>query len=144
MATRSSSPRSGGTGALSRPRPEVAPTPDANSAITSAGMGAQARPKYYDRHEEYVLVTKDDLREISSVGWLQEGAAAVGLFFVSGAFWLLMTLLAEHGKNKEFYAWYLACLVIMVCGGVVMWVGVSLYRLKQRRIDKYFPDQTDA
>jgi hypothetical protein len=105
--------------------------------------GAQAHPKYYDRHEEYVLVTRDDLREISSIGWLQEGAAGIGLFFFSGAFWLLLTLIAEHGRNAEFYSWYFVCVIIVICGAAVMSVGVLLYSARQRRLKKYFPKEPD-
>jgi energy-converting hydrogenase Eha subunit G len=104
--------------------------------------GAQAHPTYYDRHEEYALVTKEDLREVSTIGWLQEGAAGFGLFFLSGAFWLLVTLIAEHGKDPNFYPWYLACAVISVCGGILVFVGARLFLLKQARLEKYFPQES--
>src|ERR1700675_4641133 len=104
----------------------------------SAGTGARIHHEYHDRIEDTVAVTRDDLREISTVGWLQEGAAGIGMFFLSGAFWLLITLIAEHGRNSDFYPWYLACLVIIACGAAVTSIGLVLLRTKRRRLHKYF------
>src|SRR5258708_6349401 len=66
--------------------------------------GAQAVPHYRHRHEEYVLVTQDDLREIRAFGWLQQSLFGVGSFFFSGAFWVFIQLLAQQEKF-EFTAW---------------------------------------
>lgn len=141
MARKSSQ---GGAGAAGNLPDNSGITPNLSQTGIGAGAGAQARPRYRDRHEEYVLVTEDDLREAGTVGWLQEGTAGVGLFFLSGAFWLLAALLAEHGNEPEFYPWYFVCFITVVFGGVLTWVGARLFRLKQKRLSKYFPNSTDA
>jgi hypothetical protein len=119
------------------------PGPQLTTVSQAAGDGARIHHKYHDRTEDTVAVTRDDLREIGTIGWLQEGAAAIGLFFASGAFWLLMTLIAEHGNDRGFYPWYLACVVIVVCGAALLFIGLRLYRLRQQKIDKYLPRNGD-
>jgi hypothetical protein len=65
-------------------------TPSQPRRATGGGGGARAHAYYQDRHEEYILVTKDDFREIQAFGWIQQALFGIGTFFFSGAFWLLM------------------------------------------------------
>jgi hypothetical protein len=111
---------------------------------TSAATGARIHQRYTDRTEDAIAVTRDDLREIGTISWLQEGVGGIGLFFLSGSFWLLLTLFAEHGNDPDFYSWYLACPVIMVCGAALVAVGIALFRSKRKRLHKYFPDGGDG
>jgi hypothetical protein len=109
------------------------------SAGSKSGLaGAQVHPKYHDRHEEYVLVTRDDLREVRELSWFQQGLFGVGAFFFSGAFWLLIELLA-HQQKYEFDAWVGMCLLSMAFGAIVGGVGLRLFFMRQQRLDKYFP-----
>jgi hypothetical protein len=109
----------------------------------SIAGGAQAVPHYCDRHEEYELVTKDDLREIYAFGWLEKTLFGVGTFFFSGAFWLLIELMA-HQEKFEFTAWMGTCAVSIVAGGVLAAIGLVLFYLKQQRLEKYFPKISDS
>ena len=104
-----------------------------------AGGGARAHPHYEDRHEEYLLVTKDDLREIRAFGWMQQGLLVSGTFFFSGAFWLFIELVAHQSENGkfEFTSWMGMCVLSMGFGtilGVIAW-GHAI--LRQRRLNKY-------
>jgi hypothetical protein len=55
-------------------------------------------------------VTRDDLREVRELGWLERALFGVGTFFFSGAFWLVFELLA-HQDHTEFNAWIGMCLL---------------------------------
>ena len=83
-------------------------------------------------------MTRDDLREVKEIGWLQQALFGVGTFFFSGAFWLLMDILA-HQEKYELNAWISMCLLSMGFGGIIGLVGLRLFVLKQKRLDKYFP-----
>jgi hypothetical protein len=103
------------------------------------GDGARHIPHYVDQHEDYVPVSRLLLRELSSFGWLQEGCGAAGTFFFSGAFWLLLTMLFEHGDEyKKYVPWFLMCIISMIFGSVLLWVGYSHFKLKQDRISEIF------
>src|SRR5262245_53097634 len=101
-------------------------TPPLFSIAGGLKEGAKAVPYYHDRHEEYELVTRDDLREIRAFGWLQQSLFGVGAFFFSGAFWLLIQLLAQQEK-VEFTAWMGMCLISIVFGVVVAGIGLVLF-----------------
>jgi len=84
-------------------------------------------------------VSRHHLQELSTFGWLQEGAGAVGMFFFSGAFWLLMTMFYEHGYHlSDSVPEVLMCLMSMVFGLVLVWVGYQHFTLKQNRIREIF------
>jgi hypothetical protein len=106
----------------------------------AGGEGARVHPHYQDRHEEYVLVIRDDLREIRSLGWLQQSLFGVGTFFFSGAFWLMIELMA-HQERFEFTAWMGECVLSVLFGIVLAVVGLVLFTLRQRRLSKYFNQQ---
>jgi hypothetical protein len=114
--------------------------------IESVSEGAKAHPKYHDRHEEYVLVTRDDLREIRALGWTQQALFGAGTFFFSGAFWLFAELVAheEQEGKYEFTAWMGMCLVSMAAGALLGGAGLFFYSLRQKRLDKYFKEETTA
>lgn len=107
--------------------------------------GAQAFAHYEDRHERYILMTRDDLREIRTFGWLQEAIFGVGMFFFSGAFWLLAELLAHEEKQPkfEFTAWMGMCCVSMVFGLVLAAASLIMFWLRLKRLNKY-ADAPDA
>jgi hypothetical protein len=120
----------------------VPASPKASADIGDTGpgefAGARIHRKYFDRTEDVVAVTRDDLREIGTIGYLQAGTAAVGMFFLSGAFWALMSLFAEHGQNESYYSWYFTFLTSIVFGATLTVVGVRLYYLKvQSRSGKF-------
>jgi hypothetical protein len=98
--------------------------------------GAQAVPHYEDRHEDYILVTADDLREIRAFGWLQQSIFGTGAFFFSGAFWLFCEILSNQQKF-EFTPWMGMCAVSMVFGAVLVGVSGIMFWLKQKRQKKY-------
>jgi hypothetical protein len=105
---------------------------------SSSDEGAKARPIYHHRDEEYVLVTRDDLREVKGLGWLQQSLFGVGTFLFSGAFWLFWSLIAEQTKF-DFTAWMGMCVISMIAGLAVAAVGLTLFALRQKRLNKYFP-----
>jgi hypothetical protein len=106
--------------------------------------GAHAVPHYRDRHEEYLLVTRDDLREIRNFGWFQQTLFGVGTFFFSGAFWLLAELIAhqEHGKF-EFTPWMAVCVISMIAGAALGFIGFVMFLMRQRRLNKYFANESE-
>jgi len=103
--------------------------------------GARHIAHYHDQHEDYVPVSRPLLQELSTFGWLQEGAGGAGMFFFSGAFWLLVTMLFEHSDEfGKYIPWLLLCVVSMIFGGVLIWVGYRHFQLKQNRIQDIFRD----
>lgn len=82
-------------------------------------------------------MTRDELREIRAFGWLQQTLYGIGTFFFSGAFWLLVDLLA-HQEHYGFTARMGMCVVSMVFGGVIASVGLIMFGLRQRRLNKHF------
>jgi hypothetical protein len=128
--------------------PETGQTkrPRRRAAGGAADAGARVHAKYYDRHEEYVPVTRDDLREIRAFGWMQQSLFGVGTFFFSGAFWVLVELLAhqEQAGKYEFTAWMGMCVVSMTAGTLLAGVGLIFHSLRQRRLDKYFREEVPA
>ena len=111
----------------------------------SGGAGARHIPHYVDLHEDYVPVSRPLLKELSTFGWLQEGAGAAGMFFFSGAFWLLATMLYEHGFHlSEYLPWALTCILSMLFGGVLMWISYWHFKLKQNRIEDIFREHPSS
>jgi hypothetical protein len=91
--------------------------------------------RYHDQYEDYVSMSRPLLRELSSFGWLQEWSGAGGMFFFSGAFWLLVAILAEHGSELGKYApWLVVCLLSIVFGCILIWIGYVNFQIKQGRI----------
>jgi hypothetical protein len=105
----------------------------------SGGAGAQHTPIYRDSSAEYVAVRKSDLREISQFGWLEEGAGAAGMFFLSGGFWLAAALLVEHSNELEKYgAGFGLCALSVIFGVVLMWIARNHFQMREQRISDYF------
>jgi len=107
---------------------------------SGAGSGSAFNMRYLNRAEDVVPVMRRDLREIGEFGVLEEGAGAVGMFFVSGAFWLLATIVIEHYDNMKTIHWagIAFCVVCMVFGGVLLWVARRHFRLRDDRIRDLF------
>jgi hypothetical protein len=101
--------------------------------------GAKVHNHYKLRHEEYVPVTRDDLREIQMYGWMHQLLFGVGSFLFSGAFWLLIELLIKE-KFSDIVPWVLACGACIAAGGALSGVGLVLFFMKQKRLEKYFHD----
>jgi hypothetical protein len=125
-----------------QPAPEVIPSPP--SALKPKGARGPGKGKInqlvHDRTDEYVYVTRDDLREVKTFGWLQQLLSSVGTFLFSGAFWLAATLLAEHwGESKKFVPWFVVCTVSAIAGAALFCVSLVLSWQKSKRLDKYFP-----
>jgi hypothetical protein len=109
--------------------------------ITSdeAGTGARHHPTYVDTQAEYVAVRKSDLRDISQFGWLEEGAGAVGVFFISGAFWLAITLCVEHSDQLAKYLFgFIFCGICILFGVVLVWIAHSHFKMRRTKIEGYF------
>lgn len=84
-------------------------------------------------------MTLDDLREIKGFGWLQQAMFGMGMFFFSGAFWLLMAILADQ-KKLEITPWMGMCGLSIIFGFSLMAVGVVIHYLRNKRLDKYFKE----
>lgn len=95
---------------------------------------------YQDRHEEYVPVAIDDLREIRALGPLQQSLFGVGTFFFSSPVWLLVSLIANQPKFA-FTAWMGMYFLSIVFGVILAGIGIILYVLRERRLNKYFPQK---
>jgi hypothetical protein len=78
----------------------ISTRPEGPVRRATGGSGASAYPHYRDRHEVYILVTKDDLKETRILGWIQQTLFGIGTFFFSGAFWLLMELLSPSSISN--------------------------------------------
>ena len=113
------------------------------SGIHTGGPdGARIDNHYIHRTEDAIAVRRSDLHEISKFGWLEEGCGASGVFFFSGAFWLLVTLLAEHMSEYHAYIpWFILCFVCMVFGAVLIWLAHNHFTMRQLRIAAYFDDR---
>jgi len=97
--------------------------------------GAKHIARYHDRHEDYIPVSPQHLRELSTFGWLQEGAGAVGMFFFSGAFWLAVTVAFEHSKELTKYTdWLFVCFLSVIFGIALIVIGWTHFNMKQLRI----------
>jgi hypothetical protein len=87
-------------------------------------------------------VRRSDLRELTELGWLQEGLGAAGVFFFSGAFWLAATLAVEHSGNLEnYWAGFGFCGLSMLFGTVLIWVAHRHFRMRESRITGYFSEE---
>ena len=82
-------------------------------------------------------MTRDDLREVRAFGWMQQVLFGAGTSLFSGAFWLLMALLANE-QHFEFTAWMGMCVIGMVAGAALGLIGLVIFNLRQKRLDKYF------
>jgi hypothetical protein len=118
------------------PKSVVSKAPTKNKDEHTAERGARAVAHYEDRHERYVLVTKDDLREIKGFGWLQQSLFGAGAFLFSGAFWLLINLLSEQTKY-QFTSWMGMCVISMIAGAMLSGVGIIMFVMRQKRLNKY-------
>jgi tetrahydromethanopterin S-methyltransferase subunit C len=105
-------------------------------------IGARYLPQYRDTRGEHILVSRADLRDVSTYGWLQEGVGGIGMFFFSGAFWLLATILVEHSKELDKVApWIGMCILSIIFGAVLIGIAHTHFSLKKERINDYFEEQ---
>ena len=89
-------------------------------------------------------MSRAKLREISTFGWLQEGIGALGVFFVSGAFWTFITLISEHSDEwRKYLPWFILCGCLVVAGLGLIWVGYRHFKLKQDCIEEIFRNSDD-
>jgi hypothetical protein len=94
--------------------------------------------KIHGREEEYALVTRPDLEEIADFGRFEHLLTGVGTFFAGGAFWQGVSIIVEQQKFA-LTPWLGVDLLAMFVGGLLFFVGHGMYRIKQRKIKKYFP-----
>jgi hypothetical protein len=60
----------------------------------------------------------------------------------SGAFWLIIELMA-HQEKFEFTPWIGVCIISMAAGVILAAVGLVMFSLRQKRLNKYFvPEAT--
>jgi len=81
-------------------------------------------------------VRRSDLREISTFGWLEEGAGAIGMFFLSGAIWVAVSVAIEHWADLEKYKWAFA--FCGLCGIAALWIAHKHFQMREDRITDYF------
>jgi hypothetical protein len=84
-----------------------------------------------------MIVTQDDLREIKTLGWIQQSIYGAGIFFFSGAFCLIMELIASQEKF-EFTPWMGVCITSMAAGVVFGGVGLIIFSMRQKLLNKCF------
>ena len=82
-----------------------------------------------------------DLREIKTLGWVQQTLYGSGTFFFSGAFWLIIELMA-HQEKFAFTPWMGVCIISMAAGVILAAVGLVMFSLRQKRLNKYFVPET--
>ena len=88
---------------------------------------------------------KNDLREIAKFGWLEEGAGAAGMFFLSGAFWALFSLVIEHHDHlADYWAGEALCVIAMIFGGVLVWLAHAHFKMREERIKDIFEAEESA
>ncbi len=119
----------GGTGSVAPP----------SGTVSAEAGGGGISTKVYPRTEEYAYVTRSDLRELQTIGWLHQSLIGLGTFFSSGAFWLAIGIISQQPK-VEFTAWLGMCLISIVAGGALAAVGLILFAVKQKKLAKYFPE----
>ena len=95
-------------------------------------------------------MTQNDLAEASEFGLMQQLLTQVGMFFFSGAFWLLIDLIIKAYEESqkpnssfEFSAWMFMCILSMIFGAALFFVGWRLSVVRQKKLKKYFPSDED-
>lgn len=104
----------------------------------SRGGGGKLNQKIHGRTDHYVYVTRNDLMEIGTFGWLHQSLFGVGMFFFSGAFWLAASILSEQ-KQFQITPSLTLCAVSMVFGLILAVVGVVIFCVRQRKIKSRLP-----
>jgi hypothetical protein len=128
----------GGTGPTGPTRAASSLNPETIKRTEGKSRSGKVHHRIHDRTEEYVYVTRGDLRELLTYGWLHQSLTGVGTFFFSGAFWLLAELLA-HQEHFIFTSWMATCIISMIFGAVLASCGIIIFRVKQKKLEHYFP-----
>jgi hypothetical protein len=131
--------RAGGESELQSKRP-----PEKSEGGASRSRKGKVIPRYHDRVEDYAYVTEADLKEAVDLSIVQQVMIQVGTFFFSGAFWLLAELIIREGKTDQFQftPWMAVCILSVMFGAVLWLAGWFLFRMKQKKLTKYFPAAT--
>lgn len=99
--------------------------------------GACVDPVYISRTEEYVGVSRNDLKDFMELDSIALLLLTLGSFFASGAFWLAI----EHAFETSFAKWDLQisfCALAIVFGAALAYAGIRMHGMKRRRITAVF------
>lgn len=99
-------------------------------------VGAVMIPEYLERRQEVVAVNRDDLEDILGFDGMAAAFGAIGMFFLSGATWLLV----DHLATAEAYAAGLigVCVVSMIAGCGFLGGGAYAHSKKRGRITRIY------
>lgn len=125
--------------ALSSARHRRAPTHRTKDNTATEKTGAVHRPTYLDSTQEYALVSRRDLIELSQFGWLQHGCGAAGVFLASLGVSTAASLFAEHSAELgKYWAGFATSGFSFCCGVVLLGVGYAHFVMRDRRIRALF------
>lgn len=98
--------------------------------------GAVMIPEYLERRQEVVAVNRDDLEDILGFDGMAASFGAIGMFFLSGATWLLI----DHLATAETYTPGLIgiCVVSIAAGGGFLAGGAFAHSKKRGRITRIY------
>jgi hypothetical protein len=134
--------REGGAGSRTNSKIQTLAPRQAPRVNASAGTGAQHHPIYQDTVAEYIPVRRSDLREISEFRWLETGTGAAGMFFLSGAFWLAVTLLVEHQDDLgKYIGGFALCTLSVLFGLALLYIAHRHFKMRETRIRGYFENE---
>ncbi|WP_139015779.1 hypothetical protein [Ensifer aridi] len=102
-------------------------------------QGAVFTPNYLERQQDMVAVNRTDLEDILSFDGLAAFFTSSGLFFVSGAGWLLIDKLLQQEKF-ELTTTIGVCSVCVVSGLMFIGAGLILHSKKRGRIHRIFSE----
>ncbi len=112
-------------------------TTSSSSAATPGG--AQIHTTYLVRRQESVAVNRTDLEDIKEFDGLQAIFSSLGMFFVSGGFWLGVEKVLEQSKITMTPVIFL-CAVSILLGAVLFFVGWRMRYRKVSRIERIFDE----
>lgn len=115
--------------------------------------GATLQNHYYERIQDVLPVNRNDLEDLLDFDATAVKFGAFGMFWVSGAFWILIE---QFLTQKEFamttLTWF--CGLCIVIGVFLAYQGREMHKKKRNRIERIFretkpynpgtPDQTHA
>lgn len=98
--------------------------------------GAVMIPEYLERRQEVVAVNRDDLDDILGFDGMAAAFGAIGMFFLSGATWLLI----DHVATADAYSVGLVgiCIVSIIAGFGFLLGGVYAHSKKRGRITRIY------
>ena len=107
-----------------------------------APSGAMIRNRYLERSQEVVAVNRYDLETIKDFDGRSSRFSAMGIFLMSGAFWLVMDRISAQEKF-ELTNTIISCIFSIILGIILAYVGFVFGKEKRKSIDRIF-DETKA